>query len=361
MEKVKVGIIGAGGIVQFAYLPAYQKMEEAEVVAISDVNETKLKEVAKKFDVPRFYTNYQDLLKEEEIEAVNICTPNFLHAEQAIASLKAGKHVLCEKPVAINVPEAERILEEVERSGKKFMVGFCHRFGPPSRSLRKFIDRGELGEIYYAKASYLRRRGIPGLGGWFTTKKLSGGGPLIDVGVHILDLSLWFMGSPEPQLVVGSTYNKFKDQAVDGGWPPLLTRKGDKFTGTFDVEDLASAFIKFENGSTLFLEASWAGNSETGSSISLFGTKGGAKMSLAAGERFPGELTIYKEEDGDLVDIHPRLSTTDPYQDELSHFIRCIKEDKQPITKPEEILNVVKIIEAIYCSAEKGKAIELQV
>lgn len=361
MEKMKVGIIGAGGIVQIAYLPAYQKMEEAEVVAICDVNELKLKEVAKKFNIPKAFPRYEDLLKEEEVEVVNICTPNLLHAEQTIASFRAGKHVLCEKPVAMSVKEVEKVLAEAERADRKFMVGFCHRFDPPSSTLKRFIDRGELGEIYYAKASYLRRRGIPGLGGWFTTRRLSGGGPLIDVGVHILDLSLWFMGCPRPQLVLGSTYNKFKDQAIDGGWPPLSTRKGDRFTGTFDVEDLASAFVKFENSSTLFLEASWAGNSQTGSVLSLFGTRGGAQLSLpgGGGEELSGKLTVYKEEEGDLIDLYPRLSPTDFYYNELCHFISCIKKDREPITKPEEILNVVKVIEAIYSSVEKGKTIEM--
>jgi len=361
MKNLKVGVIGAGGIAQIGHISNYQKIEGVEVIALSDVNEIKLKEVAKKFNIPKIFTDYKDLLKLKEIEAVSICTPNFLHTEQAIASLKAGKHVLCEKPLALNAGEAEKIVREAKRAGKKFMVGFCHRFDATSKILRRFIDRGELGEIYYVKASYLRRRGIPGLGGWFTTKKLSGGGPLIDVGVHILDLTLWLMGSPKPKLVLGSTYNKFKDQATDGGWPPFSTRTGDKFTGTFNVEDLATAMVKFENKSTLFLEASWAGNSETGTSISLFGTRGGAYLNLpgGGGEELSAKFIIYKEVGGDLIDIHPQIPSQNSYYDEIFHFIKCIREDKEPLTKPEEMLNVVKIIEAIYHSADKGEAVEI--
>ncbi len=241
------------------------------------------------------------------------------------------------------------------------MAALCHRFDNTSQVLKRFIERGEFGEIYYAKASYLRRRGIPGLGGWFTTRKLSGGGSLIDLGVHFLDTTIWLMGSPEPVSVVGSTYNKFKEQAIDGGWPPIETRTGDKYSGTFDVEDLATSFIKFANGATLFLETSWAGNSETGLTLNLFGTKAGARVGQSEGEGKIGEtgLKIFAEREGDLMDIVPVLPKVNSYEKEDSHFIECIRENKEPITKPKEILNVVKIIEAIYLSAETGKEIKL--
>jgi len=219
MEKVKVGIIGVGGIAQYAHIPCFQKLKDAEVVAVCDPNELKLKDVAEKFNIPQKFSDYRKLLDLKEIDAVVICTPNAFHREQAVAALQSDKHVLCEKPIALNGNEVGEILKVAEEKKKKFMGAFCHRFDNTSQILKKFIDRGEFGEIYYAKANYLRRRGIPGLGGWFTTKELSGGGPLIDCGVHILDTAIWLMGSPEPVEVVGSTYNKFKEQATDGGWP----------------------------------------------------------------------------------------------------------------------------------------------
>ena len=361
MEKVRIGIIGAGGIAQYAHIPCFQKSENAEVVAICDPNELKLKEVAEKFNIPQEFTDYQKLLAVKEIDAVVICTPNAFHKEQSIAALQAGKDVLCEKPVALNSKEVSEILKTAKERGKKFMGAFCHRFDNTSQILKKFIDLGEFGEIYYAKANYLRRRGIPGLGGWFTTKKLSGGGPLIDVGVHMLDTAIWLMGSPEPVEVVGSVYNKFKAQAMDGGWPPVESRTGDKYSGTFDVEDLAAGFIKFDNGATLFLEASWAGNSEQGLFLSLFGTKAGAKVGQSEEEGKMGGkgLKIFAEKQGGLVDILPVLPEVNPYQKEAEHFVECIRGNKEPITSPKEIINVVKIIEAIYLSAETGKEVRL--
>lgn len=241
------------------------------------------------------------------------------------------------------------------------MVAFCHRFDNTSQFLKKSIDRGEFGEIYYAKASYLRRRGIPGLGGWFTTKKLAGGGPLIDCGVHVLDTAIWLMGSPGPVEVIGSAYNKFKAEATDGGWPPSSSRTGDKYSGAFDVEDLATSFIKFANGATLFLEASWAGNSEQGLFLHLFGTKSGARVGQSEEEGKVGErgLKVFTGKQGDLMDISPILPDVNPYEKQAAHFIECIRKNKEPITKPKEILNVVKIIEAIYLSAEKGEEIKL--
>ncbi|HCG77464.1 MAG: gfo/Idh/MocA family oxidoreductase [bacterium (Candidatus Ratteibacteria) CG_4_10_14_3_um_filter_41_18] len=361
MEKVRIGIIGVGGITQYAHIPCFQKLENVEIMAISDPNEDKLKKVAEKFNIPQKFSDYQELLAVKEIDAVVICTPNVFHKEQSVAALQSGKHVLCEKPVALNSKETGEILKTAKERGKKFMVAFCHRFDNTTQILKKYIEQGEFGEIYYAKATYLRRRGIPGLGGWFTIKKLSGGGPLIDCGVHMLDTAIWLMGSPKPVEVVGSSYNKFKKEATDGGWPPVESRTGDKYSGTFDVEDLATSFIKFANGATLFLEASWAGNSETGLFLSLFGTKAGAKVGQSEEEGKMGGrgLKIFTEKQGGLVDILPVLPEVNPYQKEAEHFVECIRENKEPITKPEEILNVVKIIEAIYLSAEKGEEVKL--
>jgi len=353
MAKVKVGIIGAGGIAQVAHIPNFQKITGVEVAAISDPNEEKLKFVAGKFKIGSSFTDYRKILEMDDISIVSICSPNFVHKEHAVESLKSGKHVLCEKPVAMSGAEAREILETAKTTKKKFMVAFPSRFAPGAVFLKKLVDRGEFGEIYYAKASCLRRRGIPGLGGWFTTKKMSGGGPLIDIGVHILDKTYWLMGAPELVSVTGVTYQKFKDKAFDGGWPPVETRVGDKYTQPLDVEDLSSAFIKFSNGASLFLEASWAGNSEGGTSLSLFGTKKGAKDDGAS-------LKIYDEVNGVLLDNTPVLPGADTYFEEIKHFVSCVLEDKEPVTKPNEILNVIRIIESIYKSAESGKEIRLE-
>ncbi len=354
MKKLKVGIIGAGGISQAAHIPNFQKMEEVEVFGLCDINKEKLNFVADKFKIPQKFTEWEKLI-EQDIDIIVISSPNVFHKNQSIKSMENGKHVLCEKPIAITGNDAEEIIKIAEKTGKKFMGAFPQRFANHTYVMKKMIEDEQFGDIYYAKASYLRRRGIPGLGSWFTTKKLSGGGPMLDVGVHILDLAIYLMGCPEPISVLGTTFNKFKDSATDGGWPPLETRIGDIPGKTFDVEDLASGFVQFKNGSSLFIEASWAGNSETGLKLSLFGTKSGAQYSSE--EKNP--LKIFSETNGILTDTFPILPNVDSYLEEVKSFIECIRKDKSPVTKPKEIITVAKIIGALYKSAETKKPVQL--
>jgi len=357
MKKLRVGIIGAGGITQAVHIPSFRKVEGVEVAAICDINKDKLEYVARKFEIKQSFTEWERLI-EQDLDAVVICSPNALHAEQSIKAMKSGLHVLCEKPVCLTSAEAEKVLATAEKSGQKFMAAFPRRFSGEAKVLKPMIERGDFGEIYYMKAGYLRRRGIPGLGSWFTSKKLAGGGPMMDVGVHMLDLVIYLAGAPMPETISGSVYSKFRDRAVDGGWPPMETRKGDKNTGGMEVEELASGFIKLSNGATLFIEASWAGNSETGSRASLFGTKAGAQMPDPLDVKNP--VRIYSENNGVLADIMPNMPGSDMYQEEVNHFVECIREDRNPITKREEILSVVGIIEGIYRSAETGKPVILK-
>ncbi|HRR96322.1 MAG TPA: Gfo/Idh/MocA family oxidoreductase [Candidatus Ratteibacteria bacterium] len=354
MKKLKVGIIGTGGIAQVSHIPNFQKIEDVEVSAISDINKEKLNYVAEKFNIPKTFTDWEKML-EEDIDAVVICSPNSFHSIQSIKAMEKGKHVLCEKPICLSVEEAEKIFDTVDKTGKVFMGAFPRRFLGETIVLKKMIDNGDFGEIYYLKASYLRRRGIPGLGTWFTNKKLAGGGPMMDVGVHVIDMVLYLANLTDPKIIIGTTFEKFKDKAVDGGWPPIETRKGEKVTNKMDVEDLSCGFVKFSNGATLFVEASWAGNSETGLKASLFGTKNGAQLPDPENKENP--VRIYSEIDGIISDITPQIPILDPYLEEAKHFIECIKENKFPITKKEEIISVVKIIEGIYKSSETGKAI----
>lgn len=354
MKKVRVGIIGAGGIAQTAHIPSYKNIENVEVVAVSDINREKLQYVSDRFGIPQTFTEWERLV-EADIDAVSICSPNAFHAEQSIKAMESGKHVLCEKPVCLTGAEVEKVFSTSEKTGKKFMAAFPRRFSGEAKVLKPMIDAGDFGEIYYIKAGYLRRRGIPGLGSWFTSKKLAGGGPMMDVGVHMLDLVIYLAGAPMPEFVVGSTYEKFKDKATDGGWPPMDTRKGDKNLGEMEVEDLASGFVKLSTGATLFVEASWAGNSETGLKASLFGTMAGVQMPDPENPKNP--VRIYSEDRGTLTDILPAVPQINSFQEEINHFIRCIRENKKPITKKEEVLSVVRIIEGIYRSADTGKPV----
>ncbi len=351
---IKVGIIGAGGISQVAHIPNLQKIEDVKVEAICDINQEKLNFVADKFNIPKKFTDWEKMI-EENLDAVVICSPNSYHAIQSIKAMESGKHVLCEKPICLTVEEAEEIFKTVEKTKRVFMGAFPRRFLGETIVLKKLVNDGFFGEVYYLKASYLRRRGIPGLGTWFTSKKLAGGGPMMDVGVHMIDMVLYIANLTEPKIVFGATFEKFKDKAIDGGWPPIDTRKGDKPTGKMEVEDLATGFVKFSNGAVLFVEASWAGNSEVGLKGSLFGTKAGAQLPDPVDSKNP--VRIYTETNGVISDIIPEIPKVDAYFDEVKHFIECIKGEKEPITKKQEIISVVKIIEGIYKSAETNSPV----
>ena len=367
MQKIKIGVIGAGGVAQFGHIPSFQAIPDVLVTAISDPNKEKLKYVSKKFGITNAYTDYKQLVKRDDLDGVSICTPNNLHAEVSIAALKSGKHVLCEKPFAINMEQAEAIINEASKSGKLFLENFTHRFDLTTKIIKSFINKGKFGNIYYTKCSYLRRKGHPGLGGWFTHKKESGGGSLIDIGVHVMDLGLYFMESPKPVSVTASTYDYFTQNANDGGWPPSYTRLGDDFNKKVDTEDLVTALIKFDNDSTLLLEAGWAGYSETGIKISLFGTKAGVELVKTVGgvdEGRPILFRIVEEVDGHLVDMNPVVPETFSYWENTfpgftRHFIACIREEEEPIMKLNDLLVVQKIVDSIYLSARTGNEIKL--
>ena len=210
-EPVGIALIGAGGIAQGAHLPAYKKLEsegKVRIIALADIVESTAKAAAEKFDVPRIFSDYREMLLLKEIDAIDVCTPNYVHKQPVLDAFAAGKHVLCEKPIALNAIEGSEMVAAGRKAGKKFQVGLNNRFNSGPLAIKRFIDDGKLGDIYYARAHALRRRGIPGWG-VFTQKDKQGGGPLIDIGVHILDLSLWLMGHPKPVSVTGKTYTKF--------------------------------------------------------------------------------------------------------------------------------------------------------
>ncbi len=354
MKKIRVGIIGAGGIAQVSHIPSFQNIENVEVAAIADINREKLTYVAEKFGIPQTFTEWERLV-EADVDAISVCSPNVFHAQQSIAAMKAGKHVLCEKPICLTGSDVEKVYSTADKTGRKFMAAFPRRFSGEAMVIKPMVEAGDFGEIYHIRAECLRRRGIPGLGGWFTNKKLAGGGPLIDVGVHMLDLMIYLTGAPMPELVIGCKYDKFKDKATDGGWPPLNTRVGEKYKGKMEVEELAVGFVKLSNGASLIVEASWAGNSETGLRASLMGTLAGMQMPDPENPKHP--VRIFSEKNGVLMDMFPSIPQPNIFQEEINHFIKCIRENRKPITKKDEVLSVVRIIEGIYKSAETGKPV----
>lgn len=348
-NKVGIGIIGSGGIAQNAHMPGYAAVpDKCQIVAVADANPDVAKQAAEKFNVPHIFTDYREMLALDSVDAVSVCTPNYLHFEPTINAFEAGKHVLCEKPIAMNSQEAKQMVEAGHKAGKKFMVGYNSRFAPSSQILKRYIEGGELGDIYYARAQALRRRGIPGWG-VFIDKSKQGGGPLIDIGVHILDLTLWLMGHPKPVAASGVTYAKFGTRSDVVGFMGQWDYKN------FTVEDFAAAIIRFDNGATVMLESSFVANlPEEMHNSTLLGTEGGATTN---------PLTIVKEKHGSLQTFKPEYpgmnQNPSTHGLEVKHFVECILNDTEPLTTGEHGLMVAQVMDAIYASGEAGREVSI--
>ncbi len=356
MKTLKVGVIGTGGIARAFHLPTLSDTPGVELVAVCDIVREKAVKAAEDFKASHVFEDYRELLELEELDAVSICTPNYLHSIIAVAAFEKGKHVICEKPDAVSVEEALKMKAASEKAGKLLMVMRNNRYDGKIQFLKKYIAEGNLGEIYAAKCGWVRRRGIPGKGGWFTTKAQSGGGPLIDLGVHMIDVSIWLMGSPTPVSVTGSTYCKFanEDTKADSANAAFGESKAG---GTFDVEDLAMGFIKFDNGASLAIEFSWASNIESEDKyVELLGTKAGAKYHST-----DSELKLFGEAVGVTTDIKPNLGTAEAGQHAryIRHFIACIRGEETPIFVPQQGVDMIKILTAIYQSAQTGSEVKL--
>ncbi len=352
MGKLKIAIIGVGGI-GGAHVQSYMKNPNVEVYAFCNRSEDRLKAQGEKYNVKRLYTDLKTMLDElPEIDAVSVCTCNKFHAEQAMTALKAGKHVLCEKPLSINAEQAQEMAKEATRQNKKLVVGFARRFGRDAEIIKDLIDKNALGEIYYAKASWLRANGNPG--GWFCNKELSGGGAMIDLGVHLIDLVRYLCGNPKPISVYGATFTKlFNRPNVISATGYTSVNKTDR--DVCDVEDLACAMIKFDNGLCLQVDTAFAVNGKPNKSVELFGTKGGASL-------FP-ELKIYTEWFDYLADINLDVAKTigadNAMDNQINEFVDVILGKKQTRAPAEDGVEIMKILDAIYTSAKTGREVRL--
>ena len=344
--KIRIGLIGAGNICQNAHIPAYLKQSDVELVAVCDLNEERAKEVAAKYNIRHVTKTIEDLVALEDVDAVSICVWNNAHARAALAAVKAGKHVLCEKPMATTVAEAQAMHDASKAGGKVFMLGFVNRFRSDSLLIKEMADAGKFGDIYFARAGWLRRRGTPL--GWFTDVSKSGGGPVIDIGVHVIDLTWHFMGKPEPVSVNATTHYPLGDYKTKGvgRWMAL-----DTDNPIFNTEDSAAGTIRFANGASMNFEVSWAVNmKETGIYSYIFGKDAGASLD---------PLEIYGEEANYLVDLKPTVDRGDPFAREIRHFLDCIKEGKEPSITTKDGLHVQKMLNGIYDSARAGREIWL--
>ncbi|MDM8098817.1 Gfo/Idh/MocA family protein [Oceanobacillus oncorhynchi] len=355
-KKLNIAIIGCGGIANGKHLPSLSKLEQVEMTAFCDIVLERAEKAAKEYGTKdaKTYVDFKELLQDTSIDVVHVCTPNNAHMEITVAALESGKHVMCEKPMAKTTEEAKKMVEAAERTGKKLTIGYNNRFRPDSQHLHKLCERGDLGEIYYAKAHAIRRRAVP-TWGVFLDEEKQGGGPLIDIGTHALDLTLWMMNNYKPKSVMGTVYHKLgKNENAANAWGPWDPE-------AFTVEDSAFGFITMENGATIVLESSWALNSldVDEAKCSLSGTKSGADMKNGLrinGEDFGKLYTQEIELESGGVAFYDGNSESDPDL-EAKNWIESIIHDTEPVVKPNEALVVTQILEAIYESARTGKAV----
>ncbi|WP_424768996.1 Gfo/Idh/MocA family protein [Paenibacillus sp. sgz302251] len=351
VNKIRIGIIGAGNIGGVHANEFSQLADQCEITAITDAFLPLAEMKAKQYGIVNVVATAEELIARDDVDAIVIGVPNQYHAPLAVQAIKAGKHVLLEKPMGINGEAAREIYKASQATDRVVMVGHQMRWESVPMQIKDQIDRGELGKIYTAKTGWFRRKGIPGWGTWFTQMDQSGGGPLIDIGVHMLDLALYLMGNPKPVSVYGATYAEFGPSRKGIG-----TWGTPNWNGIYNVEDLATALIKMEDGSTLSLEVSWAVHMDTDNTpfVHIMGSEGGASYRGSQGklltEKFdrPIETELRRPENDESE--RARLSR---------HFLECIREGKQPITSALTGLTNNLVLDAIYESSRTGNEVKL--
>jgi predicted dehydrogenase len=349
-ERLRCAVIGLGAIGS-AQLTNFLHCPRATVVAVAENNANRAKELADRYKISRSFTNYRDILDQPDIEAVSIALPNHLHAKVAVEALQSRKHVLLEKPMAMNAREAAKIIETAKKMKRMLMVSQNFRFYRHTQMARQIIERGDLGEIYHARCFWLRRKGIPRIGSWFTQKQYAGGGSINDLGSHLLDTCLHLMGEFNVTSVTATTHARFGPRGVgemDWGKSEIDAKK------PFDVEDHGVVLLKTKSGRSIILEASWAGDHpgdhrEYG--IDLLGTKAGLAL-------YPARM--YRECPDGYESVDLSLPTVPHAEDRIHHFVDCILDRRKPIVTMEESLKLQQIMDAIYRSSERGEAVTVR-
>jgi len=333
-SKIRIGIIGAGAVTQMGHIPAFKSLNKAELVALCDKDEEKLWLLSQKHKISKAYRDYEKLVADREIDAVVIATPNYLHLPMIEAACSANKHILCEKPLARTAEEASQICDIVNRAKVKFMLGLNNRFRPDVQILKKFID-GELGKIFYAKTGWLQREAFPEESSWKNLLTSSGGGALLNLGIHLLDEALWLLGCRKVKSAIGSAH--------------FLTKKRE-------VEDSAIALLHMEDDITLTIEVSWTLLFDKDFTyFNVFGNNGSALLN---------PLKIYKRMHGEIMNVTPRVDASKnafklSFHLQAEHFVESVRKGKDPIFRAEEGFEMARIIDAIYKSARKKKEIKI--
>jgi len=337
MEKVRVALVGVGGISQVVRIPAILKMEDVELAALCEIDEAKLGVVAEKFGINNVYFDMQNLLKSEKLDGIFICTPNNFHYPMALLALEYGIPVLVEKPMALNTEQASRLTEMSEETGVKLVVGMNNRFRDDAIILKDFLEKNELGKPFYVKCGWLRRWGRQPHQLWMNDRRISGGGVMMDMGIQLIDLALWLMGKPAVKYVRSFLYNIFENS---------------------DVEDSGLAVIETVDDAVITVEVSWRMHLEKDMNYThVFGKQGGA---------FMNPLRLFKEMHGNLVNVTPvhTESNVDVFKSsfelEIRNFIEVIKGKTEPVTPAKDGEYIMRIMDAVYESARTGKQIDLE-
>ncbi len=350
-KKLKVGVIGVGGIAG-SHMPGWQASEHAELAAGSDLDGDVLKGWGERMGVKKLYADSADLFADPEIDIVDVCTPNAYHAPLSIAAMEAGKHVICEKPLAPTPGEVKEMIAARDRTGKLLMCAQSSRYAGSSLAMKAEVDTGVLGDVYHARCWVLRRSGVPARPG-FIMKKHSGGGPTIDIGVHVLDLTLWLMGNPEPVSVTGVARAELAHQ--EGAFS-TMGRSGGGIPDTFDVEDFAAAFVRFENGATLIMETSWMlhQGQTVDRQVWLYGTQGGAHLP---------SCEVYRSDSATRQHYTTKLQRTEDAMPahalECVTFAEAVAEGLPSPVPAEQSLQVMAILDGTYRSQEMGREVVL--
>ena len=355
MDKIKVAIIGCGTIANSAHIPAYLKNENVEIKYFCDLIEEKAQACVEKYGCGKAVVDYHDFLNDPELDAVSVCTHNDFHSIISIDFMKAGKHVLCEKPAARILSEALEMQKVAHETGKILNIGVCNRFNTYVNKIKDIIDSGELGEVYHVYASFRAHRSIPGLGGDFTTKASSGGGALIDWGVHYLDLVMYCCGDPAPLSVSGEAFSKLGVDMKNYVYTGMWAEETKNVNGTYDVDDSVTGIVR-TSGPVITFNGAWAQNigvSET--YIDFLGTKAGIRLNYC------GDFTIYGVKNGMLTEEKVKCRETNMYENEINDFIRLVGEgggkNRQYI---DNAVLTSKIMQAVYDSSDSHKEIIIE-
>lgn len=350
---MKIAVIGCGTIANNAHIPAYMKNLDAEIKYFCDIIPERAEAAVEKYGCGTAVVDYHEVLADPKIEAVSVCTPNNMHPIIAIDALRAGKNVLCEKPAARTYAEALEMQKVQHETGKVLNIGVVNRFNDSVNKIKQYIDSGALGDVYHVYVSFRNHRNIPGLGGAFTTKDISGGGVLIDWGVHFLDIVMYCCGDPKPLTVSGEAFSKLgrdmKNYAYLGMWagPP-------QYDGTYDVDDSVAGIIR-TSGPVITLNGAWAQNIGVDEMfIDFIGDKGGIRL------QYGNTFKVYTAEHRTLVEYEPKFNTTPMFENEINSFLRCIKTGEKLPSHIDTVVITAKMMQAIYDSSEAHREIVLE-